>query len=193
MALELEAKFAVDSLDALRDKLRAMDAVPKGRRFERNVVFDTPGRELRSKGELLRLRMTDKAKLTFKRPSGQPFLAGVKAMEEVETVVDDFEAMRQVLLGLGYQEALWYEKFREQWRLPGALVCLDDLPFGCFVEIEGQPETIVHTAGRLGLSMASASAETYHGLYQLFLAGRGLPPQDSFTFTAEEKATLQKG
>jgi len=191
MGLELEAKFAVPSLDPLRRTLRSMGAEPLGRRFERNAVFDTPAREMLARGELLRLRQTDKAKLTFKRPSGRPAPAGVKAMDEVETVVADFEAMRRVLAGLGYQEALWYEKFREQWRLPHAVVCLDDLPFGCFVEIEGEPEAIAEVAGRLGLDMARAKADTYHTLFRQHLLAHGLPPQDSFTFSAEDKARLQ--
>ena len=191
MQREMEAKFAVESLEELRVRLKSMEASPKDCRFERNAVFDTPSRDLKSKGELLRLRQTDKAVLTWKRPSNQPAPAGVKAMDEVETVVGEFETMRQMLRGLGYEEALWYEKSREQWRLGEALVCLDVLPFGEFVEIEGDPTVIATAADCLGLDMAQAKALTYHDLYREHLARLGLPPQDSFIFSERDKARLR--
>ncbi|WP_243363928.1 class IV adenylate cyclase [Fundidesulfovibrio terrae] len=192
MPRELEAKFAVESLSAVRTALQGQGAVlRKECRFERNAVFDTPGRDLKARGDLLRLRQTDKTVLTWKRPSDKPVPAGVKAMDEVETVVGDFEAMREVLHGLGYEEALWYEKCREQWVLGQALVCLDLLPFGEFVEIEGDPAMIARAADCLGLDMAKACALTYHDLFRAHLAELGLPPQDSFIFTEKQKAALQ--
>lgn len=190
MARELEAKFAVDCLAPIRAMLNTVGAVVKNCRFERNAVFDTPTRELRAKGELLRLRQTDKVVLTWKQPSSHPAPTGVKVMDEVETQVADFEAMRDILHGLGYVEALWYEKLREQWRLADALVCLDVLPFGEFIEIEGEPEAIAKAADCLGLDMGKAKALTYHDLYQGHLKRLGLPPQDSFIFSERDKARL---
>ena len=190
MTVEVEAKFAAESLDALRVKLRTLGVLHKKCRFERNAVFDTPGRDLKAKGELLRLRQTDRAVLTWKKPSDQPAPAGVKVMIEVETEVGDFEAMRRVLRGLGYEEALWYEKFREQWRLSQAVVCLDLLPFGEYVEIEGDPSAIAQAAGCLGLDMGQARALTYHDLYREHLARLGLPQHDSFIFSERDRARL---
>jgi adenylate cyclase class 2 len=192
MAKELEAKFAVESLDALRSMLKGMGIMVKNCRFERNVVFDTPDRALKARGELLRLRQTDKAVLTWKRPSSEPAPAGVKAMDEVETMVGDFDTMREMLHGLGYEDALWYEKCREQWSLGQSLVCLDVLPFGEFVEIEGEPSAIAKAADCLGLDMGQAKALTYHDLYREYLARLSLPPQDSFIFSEREKARLSK-
>ena len=192
MPRELEAKFVVDALEPLRSMLKSMGTLVKDSRFERNVVFDTPGRDLRARGELLRLRQTDKAVLTWKRPSPEPAPAGVKAMDEVETTVGDFETAREMLHGLGYEDVLWYEKFREQWRLGECLVCLDALPFGQFVEIEGEPSAIAKAADCLGLDMGQAKALTYHDLYRDYLARLGLPPQDSFIFSEKDKARLKK-
>ncbi|GFK94320.1 hypothetical protein NNJEOMEG_02163 [Fundidesulfovibrio magnetotacticus] len=191
MARELEAKFAVESLAAMRRALEGAASLRKPPRFEANIVFDTPEGRLRSRGELLRLRRCGEAfTLTWKKPvAGAP--AGVKAMEEVETRVADFEAMRAILSGLGYVERLRYEKVREVWTLPDAEVCLDLLPFGEFVEIEGTPETIASTAALLQLSMDDASAKTYHDIFQDHLAARGLPPADSFLFSPEQREALR--
>lgn len=192
MARELEAKFAVESLDAVRRALEGQGVPQKPCRFERNAVFDTPDRALRARGELLRLRQAgERCILTWKRPARVAPVAGIKAMDEVETRVEDFEAMRRILHGLGYSEALWYEKCRETWRLGEALVCLDVLPFGEFVEIEGEPDVIARAAGCLGLGMAQARAVTYHDLYREHLARLGAAPADSFLFSAADKARLK--
>ena len=122
----------------------------------------------------------------------QPALAGIKAMEEVETEVADFEATRRILLGLGYQEALWYEKCREQWRVGEALVCLDVLPFGEFVEIEGSPGAIAAAASELGLDMARALALTYHDIYKRHPARLATAAGDSFVFSGRQKERLRE-
>ncbi|WP_243439874.1 class IV adenylate cyclase [Fundidesulfovibrio soli] len=191
MARELEAKFTVQGFAAVRAALKGMDARFAGNRFERNVVFDTPSRELQAKGELLRLRQAGHVTLTFKKPSLEPAPAGVKAMDEIETHVEDFDAMRRILAGLGYVEALWYEKCREVWRTKDAVVCLDLLPFGTFMEIEAEPDAIARTAEALGQSMADASAVTYHDLFQQHRKELGLPPEDSFTFEEKDKKCVE--
>uniref|UniRef100_A0A7C4EJ36 CYTH domain-containing protein n=1 Tax=Fundidesulfovibrio putealis TaxID=270496 RepID=A0A7C4EJ36_9BACT len=191
MALELEAKFAVESLARVAGRLRGLHAVPRPARAEANIVYDTPERALLARGELLRLRRTDKAVLTWKRPAPGEAVEGMKAMEEVETRVEDFEAMRAILNGLGYREALRYEKCRQVWTLPDAVVCLDLLPFGEFVEIEGTSQSIAATAALLGLDMAAASARTYHDLFRLHLAAHGLPEGDSFVFSPADDARVR--
>jgi adenylate cyclase class 2 len=191
VARELEAKFAVESLDELRARLKTLGGVRGNCRFERNAVFDTPERDMKARGELLRLRQAGKAFLTFKRPLSAPAHPGVKAMEEAETEVGDFEAARQILRGLGYVEALWYEKCREKWRLGEALVCLDVLPFGEFVEIEGEIDVISRAADCLGLDMGQAKSLTYHDLYREHLARLGLPPRDSFIFSEKDRERLR--
>jgi len=194
MPIEQEAKFAVKSVKELREKLETLGVLHTKCRFERNLLFDTPAHDLKKRGELLRLRQTDTVLLTWKQPTPQTATgmpsAGIKAMKEVETPVNDFEAMRLILHGLGFIEALWYEKLREVWKLGDATVCLDILPFGEFVEIEGEPKTIARAAVRLGLDMAQAQALTYHDLHREHLARSGLPPANSFVFPEQDKARL---
>jgi len=192
MPKELEAKFAVESLEDVRLRLEATATLKKGWRFERNAVFDTPDRSLKSRGDLLRLRHVDgEAVLTWKTPAQEAAHSGIKAMEEVETRVENFESTRTILQGLGYEEALLYEKCREVWTLEQAVVCLDILPFGEFVEIEGDPEVIAWAARTLGLDMTHAKALTYHDLHQQYLAKLGLPPADSFLFHDKDKDRLK--
>ena len=129
---EVEAKFYLPHLLDVRQRLLTLGGrVRIPRMLERNTRYDTPQRDLTRAGRLLRLRSYDKATLTFKR-RGERF----EMREEIETVVADPAAAARLLTALGYQVLLVYEKYREVFLLDRAQVSLDELPFGCFVEIE---------------------------------------------------------
>jgi adenylate cyclase class IV len=54
---EIEIKLHVADLNALRTQLRRLGAKATPRRFERNILYDTPASELRETGRLLRIRI----------------------------------------------------------------------------------------------------------------------------------------
>jgi adenylate cyclase class 2 len=60
--------------------------------------------------------------------------------------------MGQILEALGYHPAQRYEKWRESFTLDQTWFCLDRMPYGNFLEIEGQEKDIRHYAAQLGLS-----------------------------------------
>ncbi len=186
MPREIERKFLDPDLGAVRRSLQALGAEGQGPHVERNVVFDTPERALKARGVLLRLREAGAALLTLKRPPDTPGPAGFKVWEEVETVVADPAAMRAVLLGLGYVEAFCYEKVRETWLVGGVHVCLDRLPFGDVVELEGEAADIEALVPRVCLASARTSVQTYHDLNREFRARHGLAPAESFVFAQGE-------
>ena len=190
VADEIETKFAVADFEPVRQALARADGVRLSRRFEENVVLDTPQRTLRGQGVLLRLRRDGVGRLTLKLPAGAPEGSGLKIRREMETEVADPEALAAIFAGLGYEPALRYEKVRETWRVAASLVCLDELPFGRFLEIEGPAAEIPVLAGRLGLSMDDASPLTYHGLYHEHLRALGLPLADSFVFPPETRRAI---
>lgn len=189
----------------MRAVLIGLGAARLGLVFERNEVFDSGDQgRLREAGILLRLRLTTRKRtatdrgedlggvLTLKLPPPPDAPQGFKVRREIETRVDDARSLRDILIGLGYAVTLRYEKVRETWRVGVTLVCLDRLPFGCFVEIEGLPDDIRVLAERLGLSAASASTATYHDLHLENLDRLGLPHEDSFVFDTVTAARLAK-
>lgn len=190
IAEEIETKFAVTAFEPVREALLRAGAERLARRFEENVVLDTPDGDLRRRDVLLRLRRDAGARVTLKLPAETPDAGGLKVRREIETGVADPDALQAVFFHLGYRPFLRYEKVRETWRLGPTLICLDHLPFGLFLEIEGPAVAIAATADSLGLSMDAALADTYHALYQRHLAENGLPPRDSFVFDADTRLTL---
>jgi len=190
IAEEIETKFAVAAFEPVREALLRAGGVRLSRRFEENVVLDTPDGELRRRDVLLRLRRDASGKVTLKLPADAPEDGGLKVRHEIETEVADLAALQAVFFHLGYQPFLRYEKVRETWRTGATLVCLDELPFGRFLEIEGPADAIPRVAASLGLSMTAAMSQTYHALYQAHLAACHLPPADSFVFPSETRRDL---
>ncbi|WP_428558428.1 MAG: class IV adenylate cyclase [Solidesulfovibrio sp. DCME] len=182
---EIESKFAVDGFAPVRAALAAAGGERLSRWFEENIVLDTADGDLRRRDILLRLRRDAAGKVTLKLPAAVPGNPAIKIRREIETGVGDLAALEAIFAALGYLPRLRYEKVRETWRLGPVLVCLDRLPYGRFVEIEGPAPDIAAAAASLGLSMAAATAKTYHDLYQDHLAASGLPPADSFVFTPQ--------
>ncbi len=160
--MEIEVKFYLRHLEDIRKRLIAHGVRLKtDRLLERNLRFDTPGRELAGKKHVLRLRQDDRATLTFKRPRGQ-----VETREEFEIEIDDFESGRKILNALGYTVTAVYEKYRETYQIDPIQVMLDELPFGCFVEIEGPSiESIRQMSDQLGLPWERRVQASYLELF----------------------------
>lgn len=185
MARETELKFPDADLVSVRQRLQSHGAHYCCRHFERNLVFDSPKRSLRRDGILLRLREADGTLLTLKRPPEGGEKPGFKVFDELETLVQDASVLRGILEALGYGVVFAYEKLREEWRLEDCLVCLDRLPFGDCVELEAEPEAIEACAPLLGLDLGKGSVATYHQLNREYRKTAGLPPDESFVFSAQ--------
>jgi adenylate cyclase class 2 len=191
MTLECELKFLDGDLDALGDRLRGLGAQGIGPYFEANTVFDRPDRSLKEEGVLLRLReKRGEAVLTVKRPPENPVPSALKVFEEIETTVGDAEAMAAALAALGFVPAFRYEKFREKWHHMGCTVCLDRLPFGDFVEIEGAEPDVMACAEALGLDPNLTTKATYHGLNLRYRLEKGLEADENFVFEPVRRDSL---
>lgn len=191
MKRETEAKCAVPDVLAVAVRLAGVgrQAVPWG--FETNELWDFPDARLRAAGSLLRLRQAGGvALLTFKAPAaGQP---GLKTMAEAETAVADPAALRAILQGVGLASGWRYEKFRSVWQVETpagqAGVCLDIVPCGQFVEVEGAPAAIAAVFELLHLRPGPEASRTYRDLFQHWQAEQGLPPEAPMSFAPDEAA-----
>lgn len=163
---EVEIKFRVDNSQNLTDGLKATGfQLLTPRTHEMNTLYDQPGAELRRRGALLRLReYGSKWILTYKDKS-VPQTGPHKSRREIETVVQNGPAMEEMLEALGYKPSFRYEKFRSEWGDGQGHVVIDETPIGNFGEIEGSPEWIDATAGRLRLSTDHYIKSSYAELF----------------------------
>jgi adenylate cyclase class 2 len=65
------------------------------------------------------------------------------------------------------------------YQLGTALITIDELPYGKFVEIEGEnPEQISELAKKLGLNPQKAIPASYQGLFEQLKATKKLPAKN---------------
>lgn len=191
MALEMELKYLNADFTEMRGQLERLGAKSTTAYFEENLVFDDTDRSLREKEVLLRLRFRkNKAVLTVKMPPASSDCSKLKIFEELETVVADFTTMRAMLEAVGFHVAFAYEKVREKWLTDGCVVCLDTLPFGDFVEIEGNEASVLGCAEQLGFEACQASRQTYHALNCAYREKAGLPPDENFVFGKTDRERI---
>jgi adenylate cyclase class 2 len=162
---EIEAKFYVTGLNGIKVRLYELEAhLIQERILETNIRFDLPDARLRSNGQVLRLRRDTEARLTYK--GGSQSHNGVLSRTEIEFMVGDFDKAKLFLQALGYQETLRYDKYREIYGLDDCHIMLDELPYGHFVEIEGDSvDSIQKAADRLQLHWAAAIPRSYSALF----------------------------
>ena len=148
--LETEIKFYLPDLPSIRQRIMGLGAESRGRFFESNIRFEDALGTLKTKKSLLRLRRDRTAKLTFKSTPPDPDTQ-FKIMRELEVEVSDFDTMHSILEDLGFHREQVYEKWRETLVLDHTQFCLDSMPYGNFLEIEGQKQDILYFAAQLGL------------------------------------------
>lgn len=175
---EIEAKFYVLHLDQIMTRLQELEArMIQPRILEINLRFDLPDGTLRSKGHVLRLRHDTNSRLTYKG-SGQN-IDRILSREEIEFIVDDFEKARNFLHALGYQQIMYYEKYRTTYDLNDTLIMLDELPYGNFVEIEGTTaKQIQAVANILRLDLNAAIEKSYTALFEVVRRNQQLSFQE---------------
>jgi adenylate cyclase class 2 len=176
--LEIEVKFYIIDFADLRVRLQDLGATRIRRRtFEHNARYEAEDGRLLKNNALLRLRKDQRVTLTFKSPPPEPSRR-FKIYHELEVGVSDFDTMDAILGALGYLRCQVYQKWRETWQLKGATLCLDTLPFGRFLEIEGSPDDIMRIARDLGLGWEHRILASYLGLFALLREKEGLAFSD---------------
>ena len=138
--LEIELKVQVDSLDPIREQLHKRNAQFSGRIHEHDIYYNAPHRDFGTTDEALRVRYTnDRTVITYKGAKLAKY--GLKAREELNTVVESGNVFEQILVRLGFVKTEEVNKWRENYRLENAAIALDAVDeLGTFVEIEVMTE-----------------------------------------------------
>lgn len=184
---EIEAKFLLHHLADFRQRVIAVGGqVLEARMLERNLRFDTQDRKLTASHQVLRLRQDARSLLTYK------YAHTIEERTEIEFEVDDFNAAKSFLEALGYQVVFVYEKYRETFTLDPTLIMLDELPFGCFIEIEGPSrESLLKMASTLELIWEHRAKTDYLTLFEHLRERLDLPFRDATFANFSDRAPIQ--
>jgi adenylate cyclase class 2 len=182
MAQEVEIKFRIGDLHALNVKLEQSGfRLKTPRTHEMNTLYDLPGNPLKTQGSLLRIRKYGQLwTVTFKSKGSE---GRHKSRKEIETRVEDGDALTEILQSAGFQAGFAYEKFRTEWHDGKGHVVVDETPIGNFGEIEGTPEWIDTAAGKLGISENQYITDSYAVLFQKWKQQTG---SDAMVMTFEK-------
>ena len=185
--LEVEVKFLVGDLTAVRTHLLTLNAtLKKPRVFEQNIRLDTPDGALLSELQMLRIRQDATVRVTFKSPPPPEIVSEVKVREEFEMTVSDAETAVSIFSRLGYFPVQTYEKYRETFQLGGVEVVLDEMPYGNFVELEGAEAEIKALAAQLNLVWGQRILPGYLAMMGIIKTAFDLP-FDDLTFANFEQ------
>ncbi|BDU74439.1 class IV adenylate cyclase [Mesoterricola silvestris] len=163
--MEIEMKFRIPALAPARLRLEACGfLLASAQGPELSVLWDRDG-ELRAQGGALRLRRYGgTATLTWKGARvPDPLL---KIRPEVETTVGDPAALEGILGQMGFGPVFEMRKSRSVWNRGALVACLDEAPFGCYLELEGSPGAIREAMGQLGLEEAQVEPRSYVTLFR---------------------------
>lgn len=173
--LEIEVKIEIVNIDEMRQIIlkNGFKSVSPYT-FEHNTIYDTPDRQMKKKGCLIRLRKKhaengeENCILTVKRPPSVPVPSSqYKSREEIESKISNPDAITALLQEMQLNVFFIYEKYREVFKgidLP-IIITLDHTPVGNYIEIEAAPGLIDQTAVKLGFTKNHYLTDTYFDLF----------------------------
>ncbi len=178
MSTETEIKVEIADAEGFVRQLEALNPkVLSARHFEDNHLLDFPNGRLRSSQCLIRMRYAEgESVLTFKGP---PKAEGIfKTREELQTKLDDGEALWRILEKLGLRVWFRYQKYRREFQVDEVILAVDETPLGDYVEFEGSEERIHALARKMGIDPSQFLRDSYYSLYLEHCRKQGIPPGD---------------
>lgn len=168
MEIEIEAKWIVENLDEIREKLNKLGSILKQpERLMKRKPFDFPDNRLEKIGGWVRVRDEgDKITLTYKQLNDRTLHGTQEALVEV----NDFEKTCQILEAIGLEAKSYQETKRETWYYNNCEITLDTWPWvPAVVEIEGTSEdNIKQVANDLAFVWQEALHGSIENVYQKY-------------------------
>lgn len=164
---EIEVKVVLKDFKEIKKKLKELGAEKKcPKTFEKNILFGHKKLKF-EKDWILRLRKFGKKNILTLKTSAKG-KKGFKVREEINILVEDFENMKNILEKIGFFEAFYYEKYREDYIYNGLNISLDKTPIGNYVEIEGDYKNILKFLKKINVKIEETISLSYIQLFQMF-------------------------
>jgi adenylate cyclase class 2 len=167
--LETEVKICVHDRAALEGNLlQAGFRLVTPSTFERNTLYDTPGRTLRAQHQILRVRQYGNRWIVTHKGMPGPEVPQEqhKHRIETETAVEDGAAMAAIFTTLGFAPAFIYEKWRTEYADATGHCVIDETPIGLFAELEGPAQWIDATLAKFSVHSSDVMTLSYGRLFE---------------------------
>ncbi len=165
---EVELKLRIESRKEIIEKIEKLGATFISEATQTDYAYNSPVIDFGKTGEAFRLRHEvfgngKKAYLTYKGSAAFSD-EGHKIREEYEVEVSDFLKIKKILEALKFFLVLKVEKVRKTYHLDNVVIAVDALPFGDFVELEGDPVRSQMLRQKLGLADVMPIKKAYYDL-----------------------------
>ncbi|PID77815.1 MAG: class IV adenylate cyclase [Deltaproteobacteria bacterium] len=193
-SFEIEVKFYIKNINKLLKKLSSYTNQYPKKFFEKNILFDTNDFFLQKSNKILRLRSYSGKNIITLKKSPKQKSENFKIMEETEIFVDSFDKTKKILHESGFIKTQIYEKERIIFKKENLSICVDYLPFGNFLELEGAKNDIIETASQLDFDWNQRILPSYIKIFKIIKNAHNLTFNDiTFkNFKNTELETIEK-
>ncbi len=166
MAIEIETKINLkpEEIEELKENILKLGAVHIKKEKEVDDYFDFDDNRINEMRNAIRLRNNKVLCLKEK----ENIHSEIKEVNEFETEINNDEVIRKIFSKIGLKVMKKKEKIRDKYKLRNCELCIDELPFGFFLEIEGPRAEIITIAKKLGFNEDQFISDTYFQLYEKY-------------------------
>ena len=168
--IETEVKFVITEIDETITKLRGIGAKFIHTENQKTIMMDTSNGDLKKRNTFLRTRTGIRNTMTVKRNLSED--VGVKQREELEIEIQDVDTLNKMLVNLGFTYHRIMEKRRHTWIYENTEIAIDELPFGIYMEIEGNKKEIYSIVQKLGFEIGDIITMTYWHIFASMTGGK---------------------
>jgi adenylate cyclase class 2 len=187
--IETELKFQTTDPKKVLSVLLASGAKIISNNKQKTVRFDTTNHDLENKGVFIRVRAEgEENTITLKEKIGND--ETVRQRKETEFKIEDLDKMSYIIEKLGFDYVLIMEKYRIELTYKNSHVCIDEMPFGFYVEIEGEEAEINAITQELGFKPEEKIIVTYWDLFEDWKKEKNIQT-DNIVFQEGHKSSLQ--
>lgn len=169
MKIEFEVVFAPIDKETIKNRIELLEwKCTKPNTLMKRAVFENP-----KNPENSYLRVRDEWwKITCCMKVIDPWEPNINSVKEIETEVQNFDAMKNIFLELGIAQKAYQETYREVWKIWNEIeIMIDEWPgMPPFIEIEWEDEKVVKKyVEKLWLNYGDAIFWTVDQVYKKIL------------------------
>lgn len=165
MQNDQQIKYELQDFNKFLKELRAKSAIFIGGNFELTVRYDYEDLSLSNNGIFIRTKTGFENVLTIKEKidlSQSDYFQRKKREIEIESP----EELKYIFEKIGLTNQLVMEKYRQLWKIDDIYICIDELPFGIYMEIKGGSKQINKILKKFGLKKSQVINETYWDIFK---------------------------